>query len=307
MILGIGLLLVGAVVLFAGAGAATRGAAGIASARIEHSSLVGALFMGMSPAPLVLAVYLSARGDSATAAAVLFGTVVFVLSAGLAAGIVIAGDSIAAPEPGTVVHPGITMVAAVALASGGSVGRLQGFILMAAFGVWVWLTAREDRLAAARSQSLRSDAVRGLRIPFWLLAAGGLAVAVAGAILLTTGGSKVGAAGRLSAGLVGAAVLGPLASVGAVRTLLQDVRRDRTELAVGLLFGTVAWSVGALGLAAVVRPIVLDPAATVALIAAAALYALDGTAFLWLGRAGWRVALALIAADVGWIWLALRV
>jgi cation:H+ antiporter len=307
VILGIGLLLVGAVVLFAGAGAAARGAAGIASARGEQSPLVGALFLGMSPAPVVLAVYLSARGGSATAAAVLFGTVVFVLSAGLAAAILIAGKSIAAPEPGTVVNAGITMVVALALASSSSVGRFQGFILMAAFGVWAWLTARGDLLAVARWQTLRDDAVRGLRVPFWLLAAGGLAVAVAGAILLTTGGSRVGAAGKLSAGLVGAAILGPLASVGTVRTLLQDVRRDRTELAVGHLFGTVAWSVGALGLAAVVRPIALDPAATVALIAAAALYALDGAAFLWLGHAGWRVALALIAADVGWIWLALRV
>ena len=307
MILGIGLLLAGAVALFAGAGASTRGAAGIASLRGDPSPVVGALFMGMSTAPLVLAVYLSARGDSATAVGVLFGSIVFVLSVGLAAAIVLSGNSIAAPEPAIVVHAAVPMVAAVALASGGSVERIQAVILMGAFGVWVWLTAREGGLGAARSRGLRAEAVVGLRVPFWLLATAGVAVALVGAILLTLGGGKVGTAGRLSPGLVGATILGPLASVAGVRTLLLDVRRDRPEMAVGHLFGTVAWGVGALGLAALVRPIALDPAATVALIAAAAFYALDGTVFLWLGRAGWRVALAIIAADVGWIWLALRV
>ena len=86
------------------------------------------------------------------------------------------------------------------------------------------------------------------------------------------------------------------------------LRRGVPELATGNLFGTVAaFSTGVLGLAALVRPLVLDPASTVAYLAATGLYALVAAVFLARAQAGKVLGAVLLVAYGAWIYVSLHV
>ena len=77
--------------------------------------------------------------------------------------------------------------------------------------------------------------------------------------------------------------------------------------ATGNLFGTVAaFSTGVLGLAALVRPLIVDSAASFAFLAAAALYTFVSTTFLWRGRAGRLAGLTVLGVYGIWLVLAAR-
>src|SRR5919108_208090 len=70
----------------------------------------------------------------------------------------------------------------------------------------------------------------------------------------------------------------------------------------GNLFGTLAaFTTGVLGLAALVRPLVIDAAGSAAFLAMAVLYAVVATTFVAYGRAG-RVLGAFVLASYG-AWL----
>ena len=55
------------------------------------------------------------------------------------------------------------------------------------------------------------------------------------------------------------------------------------------------------GLAALVRPLVLDGAASVAFLVAAALYALVAVVFLLRQRAGWALGVVVLVAYAAWL------
>jgi cation:H+ antiporter len=106
----------------------------------------------------------------------------------------------------------------------------------------------------------------------------------------------------LTAGFIGAAIIGALAALDEVLLEVLPLRRGVPELATGNLFGTVAaFSTGVLGLAALVRPLVVDSAANSAFLASAALYAVVATAFLARGRAGKLTGVILIALYAIWL------
>jgi len=80
------------------------------------------------------------------------------------------------------------------------------------------------------------------------------------------------------------------------------IRRGMPELATGNLFGTLAaFTTGVLGLAALVRPLVVDSAAASAFIAATVLYAIVATVFLARGRAGKLTGVTVLLAYALWI------
>jgi cation:H+ antiporter len=130
----------------------------------------------------------------------------------------------------------------------------------------------------------------------------GLGLVSGGAWLLVGGGVRVLTLAGLSAGFVGAGILGALTSLDEVLLEVLPVRRGVPELATGNLFGTLAaFTTGVLGLAAVVRPLALDAGANLAFLAAAALYALVGTVFFIRGRAGRVLGFVVLATYLAWL------
>jgi len=166
---------------------------------------------------------------------------------------------------------------------------------------------RDGRALRARGEIIEREAEEGPRIPSWLLLVGGLGLVYLGANLLLDGGVRVLHRTGLSAGFVGAAIIGGLAAADEVLLETLPVLRGMPEMATGNLFGTVdAFSTTVIGLAALVHPLAVDSAATSAFLAAAVLYTIVAVAFLARGQAGRLVGLLVLAAYGLWLALSYR-
>ena len=304
MVLAIVMLLGGAAILTVGAESAVHGAGKLARDRGISPFVLGALLFGVDVESLGAAVVAAGQGRSSIAAGEAFGTIVFLLSAAFGAALLVSRKPIESPAPFMVLLPAGTLAIGAVVLADGFVSRPEGVVLMAAYGFYVNLVIREGRLArlaAARIEHEIEEEPR-LRLPPLVRLLMGLALVYLGATVLVGGGIRVLDQTSLAAGFVGAAIIGALAAADEVFLEVVPVRKGIPELATGNLLGTIAaFSTGVLGLAAVVRPLVVDSAAASAFVAAAALYAIVAVVFLVRGRA-WRVTgLVVLAAYAAWI------
>ena len=300
-------LLVGAAVLTVGAEAAIRGAARFAKARGISPFLLGALLFGIDVESLGAALVAAGRGQTSIAAGEAFGTVVFLFGVGFGAALLLSRKPVEAPSDEMVLLPAAALALGALAIADQTIGRLEGVELLFAYVAYVAIVLREGRAPQARLQEIEREAEVAHKISPILLLVGGLALVYAGATVLVDGGVRILSRTSLAAGFVGAAIIGSLASLDEVLLEVLPIRRGMPELATGNLFGTVAaFSTGVLGLAALVRPLVLDSAAETAFLAAAVLYTIVAVAFLARGRAGRLVGLTLIACYGLWLAYAAR-
>jgi cation:H+ antiporter len=299
-----GLLLVGALLLYLGAEAAVRGAAGFARAAGIPAFALGALLFGIDLEGLGTALVAAGRGQTSLAAGEIFGTILFLFSAAFGVALVLSKKPVPSPEPVMVLAPAVALAIAAVMLYDRFVSRWEGGLLVALYAGYVFLVVREGRLATERAKELEREAKHTPRSRprLLLISVAGLTLLSGGATLLVEGGTRVLAGTTLSAGFVGAAVIGVLASLDEVLLEVLPIRRGSPDLATGNLFGTLAaFTSGVLGVAALVRPLDVDSAAAVAFLGAAALYAMVGSTFLARGRAWWGLGLAVLAFYVAWL------
>ncbi len=301
------LLLVGAAVLTTGAESAIRGAARFAEARRISPFVLGALLFGVDVESLGAALIAAGKGQTSIAAGEAFGTIVFLFSVAFGAALLLAKHPIPAPSGQMILLPGVALALGALALADQFVSRLDGLGLVAAYILYVSQVIREGRGPQARAEEILREAEEGPRIPPLVLLVLGLGLVYAGATILVDGGIRVLHHTSLAAGFVGAALIGALAALDEVLLEVLPVLRNVPEMATGNLFGTVAaFSTGVLGLAALVRPLAVDSAATSAFLAAAALYAVVAAVFLARGRAGKPTGLAILAIYGLWLALASR-
>ncbi len=296
------LLLGGAAVLAVGAEAAIRGAGRLARRRGLSPFVLGALLFGVDVESLGAALIAAGKGQTSIAAGEAFGTIVFLFSAAFGAALLVSPRPIESPGTLMVLLPAGTLaMGAIALADS-VVTRPEGVALVVVYAVYVNLVVQEGRSARAVAERVERELEEGPNLPPPLLLLAGLGLVYAGANLLVDGGVRILHRTSLSAGFVGAAVIGALAAADEVFLEVLPVRRGMPELATGNLLGTVAaFSTGVLGLAALVRPLQVDSAAASAYDAATLLYAAVATAFLARGRAGKLTGLVVLAGYALWI------
>jgi cation:H+ antiporter len=304
MLLAVLLLAAGAAVLYVGAEAAVRGASRLSLALGVPAFAVGALLFGVDLEGLGTAVVAAGRGETALAVGEVFGTVLFLFSAAFGAALLLAREPVPAPARIMVLAPGLHLVACAFAVSDRYVTRVEGVLLIVFYLAYVGLVVWTGRAGTAGDAESEGDR-RGPGAPL-LLTAGGLLAVAGGAALLVAGGARLVTEAGLSAGFVGAAVLGILVSLDEVLLEVIPVRRGTPELATGNLFGTLAaFSTGVLGLAAVVRPLAIDAPGSVAFIGVAVLYAVVATVFVKRGRAGRILGAVVLASYAGWlVWVA---
>jgi cation:H+ antiporter len=302
MLLAVVLLAVGGGVLYVGAEAAVRGGSGLARALGVSAFVVGALLFGVDLEGLGTAVVASARGDTAIAAGEIFGTVLFLFSAAFGAALLAARAPVPSPNRLMVLAPGVHLMAGAFAVADRYVARLEGILLLVFYGAYVGLVLRDGR-SNRDDEPARAGPSAG---PAILLTVGGLVAVAGGAALLVAGGARLVRETGLTAGFVGAAVLGILVSLDEVLLEVLPIRRGSPELATGNLFGTLAaFTTGVLGLAALVRPLEIDAAGSVAFLGVAALYAVVATVFVARGRAGRVLGVFVLAAYAAWlVWAA---
>ena len=305
MALAVALLLTGTVVLAFGAEAAIRGAAAFARAHGISQFLLGALLFGVDIESLGAAVTAAGRGQTEIASGGAFGTIVFLLSAGFGAALLASAKPVPSPGRSMVLAPLLPLAAGALALADGFVTRPEALALVATYAIYVGMVVREGRTLRTRTEELEREAGEGGRVPSWLLLAAGLAAVYAGAAILVSGGVRILELTGLSAGFVGAAIIGALASADEVLLEVLPVRRGAPELATGNLLGTVAaFSSGVVGIAALVRPLSVDSAAASAYLAAAALYTVVAVVFLARGRAGRLTGVFVMGLYVLWLVLA---
>jgi cation:H+ antiporter len=302
MSLTLAFLAAGALLLYVGAESAVRGATGLSRALRIPAFALGALLFGVDFEGLGAAVVAAGRGQTEIAAGESFGTILFLFSVALGAALLMARSPVPSPSPAMVALPALPVVACAIAISDRFVARWEGALLVMIYGAYVVLVILRGNGAGAREEAGTSlDAPTGWTGPA-LRTAGGLALVYVGATLVVTGGSRLVDVTTLSAGFVGAAVVGILVSLDEVLLEILPIRRGQPELATGNLFGTLAaFTTGVPGVAALVRPLVLDGAAAAAFLAAALLYFVVGTAFLARGRAGRLVGGTVLVIYAAWL------
>src|SRR2546430_11314268 len=129
MLLAVILLIVGAVVLIAGAESAVRGTARFATLTGVPAFVLGALLFGIDLEGLGAALLASGRGQTAIAAGVAFGTVIFLFGVGFAFALLLSRGPIKAPAPLMVALPAVCVAAAAPVAPDPYSNRAQGLWL----------------------------------------------------------------------------------------------------------------------------------------------------------------------------------
>jgi cation:H+ antiporter len=305
MALTLAFLAAGTLLLYLGAEAAVRGAAGLSRALRIPAFALGALLFGVDVEGLGAAVVAAGRGQTEIAAGESFGTILFLFSLALGAALLVARRPVPSPPPAMVALPALPVIACAIAISDRFVARWEGVLLVVIYGAYAVLVilGGADRPETDGEEERGSPGARPTPM-LALLTGAGLGLVYLGATVLVAGGSRLVDLTTLSAGFVGAAVVGVLVSLDEVLLEVLPIRRGEPELATGNLFGTLAaFTTVVPGVAALVRPLVLDGAAAAAYIAVALLYFVVATAFLSRGRAGrllGGVVLVLYAA-----WLAL--
>lgn len=304
MVVALGLLAAGAVILYAGAETAIRGAARFARAAGIPAFILGAVLFGLDIEGLGTALVAAGRGQTQIAAGEIFGTVLFLFSVAFGLALILSREAVPAPPPMMVVAPAVSMTAAAAALFDHFVSRPEGAFLLALYVMYLVFVIREGGAARKPPEEREGEADKGARQRLALVTVGGLALLYIGATLLVAGGTRLVDRTTLSAGFVGAAIVGTLTSLDELLLEILPVRRGTPGLATGNLFGTLAaFTTGVLGLAALVRPLDVDGAGNAAFLGMAFVYAVVSTAFLLRGRAG-RVLGILVLGLYG-LWLAL--
>jgi cation:H+ antiporter len=304
MVAAFALLAAGAAILYAGAETAVRGAARFARSAGIPAFVLGAVLFGLDIEGLGTALIAAGRGQTQIAAGEIFGTVLFLFGVAFGLTLILARRPVPSPAPIMVVAPAISMTAAAAALFDHFVSRPEGVFLLTLYVLYIVLVIRLGGEEEERTDELRRDPTRENGTRLALITLGGLALLYVGATLLVAGGTRVVDRTTLSAGFVGAAIVGVLTSLDEILLEVLPVRRGTPGLATGNLFGTLAaFTTGVLGLAALVRPLDVDGAANAAFLAMAFLYAMVSTVFLLRGRAG-RL-LGVFVLGVYGLWLAL--
>jgi cation:H+ antiporter len=318
MALTLALLGAGAVVLYLGAEAAVRGAAGLSSALRIPAFALGALLFGVDLEGLGAAVVAAGRGQTEIAAGESFGTILFLFSVALGGALLLSTRPLPSPSPAMVALPALPVVACALAISDRFVSRWEGALLVVIYMGYVVMVLLRGEGAGGEGlpRAGRGEGAGGGGSPeaptSWrgagLLTAVGIVLVYVGATLLVAGGGRLVDLTALSAGFVGAAVVGILVSLDEVLLEVIPIRRGEPELATGNLFGTLAaFTTGVPGLAALVRPLILDGVVAAAYLAVALLYFVVGTWFLTRGRAGRLLGATVLGLYAVWLALASRV
>ncbi len=155
--------------------------------------------------------------------------------------------------------------------------------------------------AGAGRIGLRSD----LRAP--ALAAAGLLLGIVGGLLVARGGIRSLDRTSLTAGFIGFALAGAAAGAGPAAGAVVRARRNPAKAVALVADVTAAAALFVLGLAALIRPMVVDAAGAVGFLGAAALSALAWTVLLVRRTGGRFLATVLLLLTGGLVWSALHV
>ena len=272
MLVGLGLLAVSAAMLIAGAELFTENAAN-AARRLQITVFAAAfLLAGAEPEEMITAAIASARHRPELAAGDAIGANLTMLT------LVLGIAALARPLPfgGRVRgYSGWSALAgglAALTVAGGRIERWQGGLLLAAYVAGVALLWWRERAPPAIGEAAEVGEEEGRSRPAALglaLAAAGIALMAAGGWAAVRGAEQVVRAAGLTDSAVGLTLLALATTAELFALAWAAMRRGVTEIAVAGVIGSAAYNATAsLGVAALVRPLVVGGILAPAIVAA---------------------------------------
>jgi cation:H+ antiporter len=294
----LGLLVVGIMLLLIGADWFIDGAVDLARAFRVSALVLGVILVGLEPEEMLTAAIASARGAPALAVGDVVGTNVTIVTValGLSALIwpIVFGHSI---RRQAVIATLVSLVPVVLLFTG-SVSRLAGAFLLALFVGYTVFLLRTDRAAFKRMAEADDDdeeeveTVQGVltnmtKVPWKSIAftLGGLFAMAIGGPAVVEGSLQLAQLAGLSQGVVGATIVSLGTGAEMIALGINAARKRRPDILVGGILGSFAYNLlVTLGLAAVIRPIVVEPQLTRVAVTAMILVYLALLALIWYGK-----------------------
>lgn len=305
MLTGVLALVAGLVLIVWGTERFTDGAIQVAARLALGTFFVGAVVSGLECENLASGVAAVLGGLPQVALGTVIGSTIFLLTGALGFTLLIAPMDVRVPREGPIAMLVSVALFAALLWNDGTVGRLDGLLLVVvALGLMWWLYRRS---AAFRAMSTEAGATpSGFKIAGLLLL--GTAVMVLGAELLVYGARAVLNVIGLSETFLGMVVVGMGESLEEIARMTAPARRGHPELAWGNVVGTtVVLLTFNLGVIAAIRPLVADPLVlwlhTPYVVACTLLVA---GALLLTPRLGRGAGAALVVIFIGYLALNLR-
>ncbi|MEI2776170.1 MAG: calcium/sodium antiporter [Tetrasphaera sp.] len=260
-------VLAGLILLVAGGQTLVRGAGALA-VRLGLSPLVvGLTVVSVATSAPELAVTLRAltSGDIALALGNVVGSnivnILLVLGVTALVSAVVVAPGLLRMDLPIVVALSLLMLV---LALDGTIGALDGAMLLTCFGAAMWLAVRRGRRDPAPAAGDGPATMGGGRAALFVV--GGVALLVAGASLLVDGAVAIAAAFGVSQLIIGLTVVAVGTSLPEVAACVSAALRGETDLAVGNVLGSNIANMGlVLGVPALLGGGVPVPAAAVAL------------------------------------------
>lgn len=319
----LGLVVVGAALLIRGSDWLIDGVGDLARFLGVSAVVLGAVLAGLEPEEMLTAAIASGRGASALAVGNVIGTNVTIVTVALGLSALITPIRIPRGVRRQALLATLVSVFPVGLLLFGFVSRLAGALLLLAFVAYTILLFRRDPAAlkavAAREGDRQGDdddpstpvtsaavtagsTMSGARWRPVVVTLGGLVAIAIGGPALVEGAVRLATLAEVGGGVVGLTIVSLGTGAEMLALGVSAARKHTSEVLVGGILGSFAYNLlVTLGLAAVVRPLPVDPQLTrIALpIMGAAHIAL--LALVWRGRMGRWVGALFVVAYVGYL------
>jgi cation:H+ antiporter len=305
---------VGTILLLIGADWFIDGAVDLARALGISALVLGVILVGLEPEEMLTAAIASARGAPALAVGNIVGTNVTIVTVALGLSALIWPIVFDRSIRRQAVIATLVSIVPVVLLYTGSVSRLAGAFLLALFVGYTVFLLRTDRAAFKRMAEAEADddddeeveTVQGARpnagkVPWKsiVLTLGGLLGMAIGGPAVVEGALQLAQLAGLSQGVVGATIVSLGTGAEMIALGISAARKRRPDILVGGILGSFAYNLlVTLGLAAVIRPIVVEPQIARVAVTAMVLVHLALLALIWYGKMNRAMGGLFVAAYV---------
>ncbi len=304
LVIALGLLVIGTVLMLAGADWFLDGAGDLARALGVSALVLGVLLAGLEPEEMLTAAIASARSAPALAVGNVIGTNVTIVTAALGLSALLFPLVISARVRRQALIATLVSIIPTVLLFLGVVTQLEGVLLLVVFFSYTFFLFRTDREAVRRMAEAEVDDddddeghVRPrLRWKPILLTFGGLAAMSVGGPAMVEGALRLTQVIGLSQGVVGATIVSLGTGAEMLALGVSAARKKRSDILVGGILGSFAYNLlVTLGLAAAIHTLPVDPHVTFLALPVMIAVHLILLALIWYGKIPRAMGALLVA------------
>jgi cation:H+ antiporter len=306
------MLIFGTIALIKGADWFIDGAADLARDLGVSALVIGVLLVGLEPEEMLTAAIASGRGASMLAVGNVIGTNVTIVTAALGLSALLYPLVIDWSVRRQALLATLVSILPIGLLFSGVVTQLEGLLLLLLFIGYTFFLFRTDRAAVQRLTEAEDDDDdendqeqshhAGLRWKPILLTFGGLAAMALGGPTIVEGALRLTQSIGLNQGAVGATIVSLGTGAEMIALGVSAARKKQPDILVGGILGSFAYNLlVTLGLAATIRPLIINFQEIAITLPAMIVVHLALLALVWYGKIPRWIGALLIGAYVAYL------